>query len=387
MRADWLTGEKTVLALIEIKDQMPDNTAYKSWNDIGKLCKDATLVAEFPFISSTFWTLMKASTTVKGDRERTISEDEFKKQKTEFYLKHITNEGKTSGDDLQAEANRLAEADWMDLRTRLKKQAETENLTTEQAAERYLRNLGEEATAPFANEIPTEGISDHLSTKSDESYVDLNVTPEIAASALESFQTRRGGRFLPPKIQRLQTSTLLIQFLVLGGSDKSDGLIEFQPRQNGGCRLYLKPNESQFWGWQLGIPGHSELGATTVLGGDTSEVVRAFFQGFIEYLRSLGYVIDEHELIKGTAQSKTAAEVTMPLRPERGEPPKEPTLTESQVGQEAFRATWCQYKYDCDLYYGRGKFFTHKDLAKKMMMTEQAAKNYYHNEWGGNSEP
>lgn len=68
-------------------------------------------------------------------------------------------------------------------------------------------------------------------------------------------------------------------------------------------------------------------------------------------------------------------------REERGERPEEPKVTLESVGEEAFRAAWCQYKYDSDKYHGAGKRFTHKDLADKLDFSEQSAKNYYNNVW------
>lgn len=77
------------------------------------------------------------------------------------------------------------------------------------------------------------------------------------------------------------------------------------------------------------------------------------------------------------AKKNTSAETSTPPQQKTGKQPIEPTVTLVAVGEEAFREAWYQYKYDCDVFYGSGKGFTHKMLADKIGVNEQTAKNYY----------
>jgi hypothetical protein len=91
--------------------------------------------------------------------------------------------------------------------------------------------------------------------------------------------------------------------------------------------------------------------------------------------------ISQEQPAGGVGEEQVKKGKHLPTKTQRGKRPKEPKVTEESVGTEAFRAAWCEYKYQCDKYHGKGKAFTHKDLADKLGLSEQGAKNYYHYDW------
>lgn len=128
----------------------------------------------------------------------------------------------------------------------------------------------------------------------EERTIKLAVSVDVAAASLESYYTQRGGSKLLPRLERVETKTSLVQFRLTDRSAEiSATLIEFKPAPNNLCELTLYVNESSLWGWMIGVPGRSEIGVTTYLGGETSDRASSFCRDYVKYLGEREYVVDE----------------------------------------------------------------------------------------------
>lgn len=121
--------------------------------------------------------------------------------------------------------------------------------------------------------------------------IQLNVNVEIAAAALEHFHDQKGGNRLHPQLNFDSKQSHLKKFTI--HDEEAEASISFRPLQSDRSVMTVNVNAIDLWGWQLGVPGRSELGVTTYLGAETSPKCEQFCDDFVEHLYSIGYVVND----------------------------------------------------------------------------------------------
>jgi hypothetical protein len=124
--------------------------------------------------------------------------------------------------------------------------------------------------------------------------IQLNADVEIVKAALDVFHHQMGGSRLFKIRKETMPDNISTYFIrhALGGAEAS---ILMRSDNGNRCRVTINPNDSELWGWQLGVPGRSELGVTTHLGEETSPHCEAFCDGFAQYLEESGYIVKSGE--------------------------------------------------------------------------------------------
>ena len=116
------------------------------------------------------------------------------------------------------------------------------------------------------------------------SKVDLNATSEVIAGEIKHFHFQNGGDHLLPKLERDQENENpnLIVYKVIEG--ESEASIVLQPLNENRCRITVNLNDSDRFACRIGVPGHSELGNTTILGAESSPRCEVFCNEVIDHL-------------------------------------------------------------------------------------------------------
>lgn len=127
--------------------------------------------------------------------------------------------------------------------------------------------------------------------------IQLKVSIVVAAAELEHFYHPNGGNRLLPLLDIDDNQSELKIFTI--SDDDAKATISFRPLENDQSLMTVNINNTELWGWQLGVPGRSELGVNTYLGVETSPKCEKFCNDFVEHLNSIGYMVTTATTQKG----------------------------------------------------------------------------------------